>query len=532
MRPFVLAATFYLAAAAVQAATETESLNLQGTDRFWAVLASRQDADEAAAAAMRQRDGKVMVVRAGNGWFAAISGPYSVKAGTGRQFLDGLVKDHGAPKDAYLTRGANFTGVVWKPPATNVLDTLDYDGEHDVSLRKDDLEVKLSRQADGKDDFAATAVATYKGKPAFRMVFAENSSEKPASQVSIVRLDPDSPMPQVVFTYFWQGAHCCTLTKVATLNKEGVWHVVDGDTLDGDGGYVFEDLQAKGFSYLVSSDQSFLYAFDSYAGSLAPIRIQRLAGDTLSDVTKDAAVRSRVLQSLYVDEGAADVSGEDNSWHSNGFLAGWVAGSMLVGRGDAAWSKMLTGYDHNSDFGPDKCTLPLSVDKCPDGKKVKMAFPAALRQHLAEHGYTADPDRLQVPHEVEPKQVSTGAAAPSDAPPQLQTCARASDTVQKLVYQAFAGRNLRKDEAYDAVVLQGDTTLEGYEPALRKVTCAVTYEVTLRPMIGRLAEDGDMGRAQALSRLARRSGGSASKRIRYTVKPTATAGTEFVELLP
>lgn len=506
-----------------------------GGDQYWAVLASRQDVDQAVAAAQNQHDAKAMVVRAANGWFAAISGPYAVKPGAGRQFLDGLIKDHGAPKDAYFTRGASFTKLIWSLPATNVVDTLSYDGEHDVTMHKDNLDIKLSRKLDGQDTYDATATATYKGKLAFRIAMSDNPSEKPASQVALVRLDPNTSMPQVVFTYFWQGAHCCTLTEIATLRADGSWHVIDGDTLDGDG-YNFEDIERSGFSYLVSIDQSFLYTFDSYAGSYPPLRIQRLEGDTLSDVTRDAKFSHRLLQNLYRQEQTADDQKSDNVRSSNGFLAGWVAGSILVGRDEAAWSKMLASYDHQSQFGPEKCTTNLPVEKCPDEKKVKVAFPAALRQHLTEHGYIGNPDRFAVPYDVEPQQASNDAgrappASPS-LPPQLQTCASASEVVQKLVYQAFAGREIEKDEPYDSVTLQNDTTLEGYDPTLRKVTCAVTYVFTLRPLIGRLAEEGNLGRAAVLSRLSRRSGGNPSKRIIYTVKPTATAGTDFIELAP
>jgi serine protease Do len=108
---------------------------------------------------------------------------------------------------------------------------------------------------------------------------------------------------------------------------------LNGDTLDGDG-YIFQDLLGKHYSYLISSDNSFLYAFDSYAGSYAPIRIQQLVGDQLLNVTKEPQFQRRLLQSLYSLEELSKKS--DDSWHSNGFLAGWVASSILAGRGDAA----------------------------------------------------------------------------------------------------------------------------------------------------------------------------------------------------
>lgn len=502
-------------------------LGLSG-DHFWAVMASRQDADHAIALARRYSQSNPRVVRSSNGWFAVVTGPHTVPSGSGRQFLDGLVKA-GAPKDAYLTRGVPFEETVWTQPATNVLDTLQYDGEHDATFRKDELEIKLTRRKAGEDGSDAVAIGTFKGKPAFNLEFTENPTEKPASQVALVRLDPASPMPQVVFTYFWQGAHCCTMTKIATLTKEGSWHVIDGDNLDGDG-YLFEDIGGKGFSYLVTADQSFFYAFDSYAGSYAPTRIHQLVGDKLSDVTTDAEFQHRLLQSLFSEEEYAG-EGED-TWHTNGFLSGWVASSILVGRGDSAWSKMLSNYDHQSDFATEKCTVNLPVEKCPEDKKQKLAFPFALRQFLVEHGYISDVSRYPVPYEIEPVAPTQPTAAAS--PPvndRLKTCADHSDFVRKLIYQTFAGRNVHSGETYDSVSMHQDTTLEDFDANTQKITCAVSYDIALKPLIGRLAEDGNFARAETLNRLGRRSGGVVSARIRYTVKPTATPGTVFVELM-
>ena len=133
------------------------------SDQFWAVLASRQDVDQAVAVAFAQRDSSAFVVRSSNGWFAAVSGPHQVQPGQGHSVLDDLIKQHGAPKDAYLTRGANFEATVWMPPKTNVTATISYDGEHDVSWRKGDLILNLSRKAAGDDQFNPTLTAAYKG---------------------------------------------------------------------------------------------------------------------------------------------------------------------------------------------------------------------------------------------------------------------------------------------------------------------------------------------------------------------------------
>ena len=496
MSRFVIAPMIFLVALFSQCGlAQTDQLSLSG-DRFWVVLASRPDPDQAAAAAQEFLSLKPIVVRSANGWFAAVAGPFGIPSGSGRQFLDAMIKDRHAPKDAYLTKGASFIETVWTSPATNVMDTSQYDGEHNVTFRANDLEIKLTRRKLSDEDSAAVAIGTFKGKQAFQMEFTENPSEKPASQVQLIRLDPNSPMPQVVFTYFWQGAHCCTMTKIANLDKEGDWHVIDGDTLDGDG-YSFEDIFGKGYSYLVSNDNAFLYAFDSYAGSYPPIKIHQLVGDQLIDVTKVPQFQHRLLQSLFLQEQSAKES--DDNWHSNGFLAGWVASSLLAGRGDAAWTKMLASYDHQSDFATEKCTTNLPIEKCPDDRKIKLAFPFALRQFLQDHGYINDASRFNVPFEVEPSSPTQQNPPSTNVAPQsyrLQQCANVSDLVRKLIYQTFAGRNIHSGESYDSVSLQNDTTLEEFDPTTEKVTCAVTYEITLRPLVGRLAEEGNFRRAE------------------------------------
>jgi hypothetical protein len=115
-------------------------------------------------------------------------------------------------------------------------------------------------------------------------------------------------------------------------------------------------------------------------------------------VTTQPKFRHRLLQSLYALEEGVD----EDSWHSNGLLAGWVAASILVDRGKEAWAKMLANYDHHSDFGPEKCTVNLSLEKCPERNKVRLAFPFALRRFLYQQKYIADIASWSVPYEVEP----------------------------------------------------------------------------------------------------------------------------------
>jgi hypothetical protein len=375
-------------------AVRAETLVLTG-DKFWVVGASRTDPDAAIATARNLQGVHPKVVRAANGYYAAIVGPYEIRPGRGRAFLDDLIQKQSLPKDIYLTKGASFSEVVWTPPASHVEKELSYDGESPVSLQSGDLKVTLSRRSAGTDGYNPVATGFFKGAKAFSLS-TDHPADKPAARIQLVRLDPKSPLPQVVFTYFWQGAHCCTVTKIASLQPDGTWQIIDGDDLDGDGGYQFEDLDNKGFSYLISADQSFLYAFSSYAASVPPIRIQALRGNALIDVTREPRFRHRILQDL----AATEMPNEGDE--RNGYLAGFVADSILVGQGAAAWAVMLRSYDHQTDFLEEACLDPKPVESCADKRKVKLSFPYSLRQLLIGQGYISAADAYPVPAKFEP----------------------------------------------------------------------------------------------------------------------------------
>ena len=178
--------------------------------------------------------------------------------------------------------------------------------------------------------------------------------EKPAADVRVMRLDPTTTAPQIVFTYFWDEfpGHCCTVTKIATVDSAGAWHVVDGGALDG-GGYVFSDLDEDDGAELVSKDNSFLYAYASYPESYAPTRISKLVGSELRDVTHDTRYQPVLRQELHememMAQGDSATPGSDMT-RSNGYLAAWVAQKSLIGELEGAWKTMLASYDRNSDW--------------------------------------------------------------------------------------------------------------------------------------------------------------------------------------
>ena len=102
-----------------------------------------------------------------------------------RRYSTGLCRssvDERCPRlRSYLTLVANFDDFVSKAPATNVTDTVSYDGEHDVSFRRGDLTLKLSRQRADGDQFSPTLTATYQGRPAFSLTINKVAEPPPRS---------------------------------------------------------------------------------------------------------------------------------------------------------------------------------------------------------------------------------------------------------------------------------------------------------------------------------------------------------------
>ncbi len=360
------------------------SLKLSG-DQRWVVLASRRDVDEAIGIA-RYYIGDfplVRVVKANNGLYAVIFGPEQTT--NIRAFRERAKNARPIPADAFLSRGDSWTEEIWRMRSP-ILAEVSYDGKNLAKLNYGAISLSVSR---APDSTAADSgfVPVLAGRIGDKIVFTirgdpDVASGQPRAHVFLVKLEPSGSMPQVVMTSFTGGAHCCTETHIATSDSDGRWSVLKADRLDGDG-YQFEDLGGDGLSELVSIDNSFLYAFDCYACSQAPVRIHKLEGIRLRDVHRDYAKFLR--QDLYRMEYSAERTQE--LWHSNGFLSGWVGAKALVGQFDDAWARMLVSYDHNSDWLLEECTTGAPLDKCPAGLNKRVSYPEALRKHLITHGY-------------------------------------------------------------------------------------------------------------------------------------------------
>jgi serine protease Do len=266
------------------------------------------------------------------------------------------------------------------------LPSVKYEGKHPVTLRYRELTVTID-SAPGSD--ADNRVPVIKGRYGDREIFSlkieDAEAREPLAAARVIWLDHAAAFPQVVLTAFTFGAHCCTVTKIATMTAPDTWHVIDGPQLDGDEGYTFADLGHDGTDELISYDNDFLYAFASYADSFVPTRVAKLAGTDITDVSSDPKYRDFLRGR--VREMETQARKDPQLWHSNGFLGGWVAAKSLVGEVDEAWARMLKSFDKKSDWSMQECTTGAEIDKCPQGKLRDLTFPDALKKLMASGDY-------------------------------------------------------------------------------------------------------------------------------------------------
>lgn len=357
----------------------------QRGDYRWIALASRQTEDEAigVARSYRFQFPSVRVLQATNGWFAVVAGPERVANMKARK--EQLQKEGSVPSDMLFSRGDAYVRQVWAPTTPQFDFQLEYDGKRPVFAQLGQTRLMVSsRKVDGSD--VAGLTISQPNQPPLRFELNEAKASFPNAKLMALRLDPASNDHQLVFSSYWGGAHCCTVTQFL-VPQNGSWQAVPGKTADGDSGYGFEDIDGDGVPELIHSDESFLYRYTSYADSVSPARISRLSGTRVVDVTLAPAYQRYMRQRLYQLEHWAEKS--PGIWRSNGFLAAWVATKAVVGEFDDAWSRMLPLHDRNSDWELTECTVEKIKDACPNGREIKVDFPTALRKHLEEGRYIA-----------------------------------------------------------------------------------------------------------------------------------------------
>jgi serine protease Do len=397
MRRLNLAALCLLATATY---VQAEDLHLTGK-KHWLAIASDKDKDVAIGIARRQYgfQDDVRVVFSKSGFYGVIAGPYEADTIQQLKTADKNDRFGELPKDALLSGGANYTETVWQPVVPAGGSAVPYTISKTAEFSTGALSVKVMAEkpgsnssytvVDGKDGQGTFHFDLGRDLPPDQQMSADALTSGNYNQASVVKLLAKADTPQVIITNFSGGAHCCTDTTILAREQgSAAWAAIKGTTLDGSG-YWFEDVDGDGGQELLSVDNAFNYAFGSYADSNAPIKIARLSGGKLEDVSEEPEMHSRLLQDLAGMEFSAKLRPE--LWQSNGFLAGWVAAKIRLGQGDAAWAKFMANYDKQDNFGPQTCETGQKVDNCPSDQLKAIPIPKALAEFLRDNGYAPLP---------------------------------------------------------------------------------------------------------------------------------------------
>ncbi|MCK0196888.1 serine protease [Ancylobacter sp. 6x-1] len=350
-------------------------------NKQWVMLASTQDLDTAIGIARSYR-GQARVVKARNGWYAVALEPHAGTMETIRKAVDWPP----LPADAMLSQGTGYIETVWRYSEVPQV-TAKVGKDKPGTARMAGLEVTLTREP-AQEGWTAHLIGRNASGVLFDLRQRFETAADYDSSLSILELDRSNGTPEVVFDSFSGGAHCCTTMVAVTRIPGGEWKLVPLGTIDGEG-MSFEDVDNDGTAEIVRGDNRFLYTFDSYAGSMQPVLIERLNGTRVEDVTTQPAFRSRIVQDVRWMEFLA--KSEPKLWRSNGFLAAWVAAKTRIGEGVEAWQRMLPLYDRSTDFGISVCTTAKPLTDCPSSEQRQLSFPEGLRRFMAEAGYGNGP---------------------------------------------------------------------------------------------------------------------------------------------
>ncbi|PND20732.1 hypothetical protein CN934_16775 [Ensifer sp. MMN_5] len=352
----------------------------------WVVLASTLDLDNAIGIANLYRHDfdDVRVAESSNGWLAVIAGPVSIAKGA-KAARKELSTRGGFPDDLFLSNGESLTRTVWEPPKNIFIPTWSYKGGQPLIFTVGGMEVEVTDAVEGAVRHPRITL-----RKAGQILISEvlSGSELDAdnmnAEVRSAWLDRTATEPQIIFSSYWYGAHCCTVTKILT-RRGNDWTSIEGDTLDGSG-YQLQDIDGDGSVEMLSADNSFLYAFAPYAFSSAPLVISKLAGNRMIDMRWEPAFRRYYRRDLFGWEYRAKLKPE--LWRENGFLGAWMALKSVLGESDQAWTVVLENYDRSNGWPLTVCDASLKDGACPDEAKREVSFPEALRDHLMRNGYS------------------------------------------------------------------------------------------------------------------------------------------------
>jgi hypothetical protein len=156
----------------------------------------------------------------------------------------------------------------------------------------------------------------YQGDPPLRVVDLDGNGE-----------------PEVIYSAYTGGAHCCSIALVYRLSGTGTGYALTEHGF-GDPGFTLKDLNGDGRPEWVTADDRFAYLYTAYAFSGLPLQILSFANGRFTDVTASypALVRrdARRWWSRY------HRARNRTDGTQLGVLAAWAADRYKLGRRKAA----------------------------------------------------------------------------------------------------------------------------------------------------------------------------------------------------
>lgn len=202
------------------------------------------------------------------------------------------------------------------------------------------------------------------------------------ARFAVVQMDAASEARQVLFTSFSYGAHCCVQGYLLEHGADG-WRTVDLGMWDGDQMPLPVDIDGDGKKEFSLSDQRFLYAFDSYAGSYAPSAVYAVQDGDFVDVSANIKYRNVFRSELSGAKAACEQGG-------TGACAGYAGIAARLGQLDVAWPVVLNNYSRESDWTYPAPCIANHSQSCAEQEALPFeTFPESLQWFLGANGYAA-----------------------------------------------------------------------------------------------------------------------------------------------
>lgn len=195
-------------------------------------------------------------------------------------------------------------------------------------------------------------------------------------------LTKGGPVAAFVQTYSG-GMHCCQEMRVVTPGADGP-AVAELGAYDGSEIGWPKDVDGDGTLDFVVTDDRFLYAFESYSGSIAPPLVLNVVDGKKVDLSTDPRFRK-----VFAGAAARTRKACEKEEYPNGACAAYAANAARLGQLDAAMPVVMSKIRKDTTIWPESCKVARDAEyNCPDGQLIEYPdYPTALRAYLVELGY-------------------------------------------------------------------------------------------------------------------------------------------------